>query len=43
MIPIWGLVTTVLLVCAVNVCAAAVAGIGAGYLSGKTDRAIQPG
>jgi spermidine synthase len=29
MIPIWGLVTTVLLVCAVNVCAAAVVGIGA--------------
>ncbi|MBN2225474.1 MAG: hypothetical protein JW765_12415 [Deltaproteobacteria bacterium] len=43
MIPIWGLVTTVLLVSAVDLCAAGVAGIGAGYLSGKTGRAIQAG
>ncbi len=41
MIPILGLVTTVLLVAAVDLCAAAVAGIGAGYI--KTPAAVIAG
>ncbi len=43
MIPIWGLVTTVLMICVVNACAAAVTGIGTGYMGRKTDNLIETG
>ncbi len=38
MIPLWGLVTTLLLVLAANLCAAAVVGIGAGYIGENNTR-----
>jgi uncharacterized membrane protein len=38
MIPLWGLVTTLLLVVAANLCAAAIVGIGAGCIYANNKR-----
>jgi spermidine synthase len=43
MIPLWGLVTMLLLVCAVNCCAAAVVGIGAFHLQPSLKTKKRPG